>query len=107
MTPMPTDIQVDEELVQALARTMWGMSGREPLYSDFIKYARAFLTEHRLVRLPEEPDGWQEEFTGPFDKVARWGKGYHAPFAETPTGRRRARYVFYGPPETVTSEEES
>lgn len=106
---------VDDEVVEALARRFqvsphscrW--EALRPLDQEYHRtVARAFLTRHRLVRLPEEPMEWEIEadigdvFWSPTrgeDDAKRFAR-----MATTATGRIRPVYRIPGQPIHVNQE---
>lgn len=128
---MPTDIQVDEELVAILLRDVEvgirraSKAAHAPPLSPLDANARevmrqvleASVTEHRLVRLPEEPERWEVETVDLYNGGGiRWvGTSREAEAREwatmpdsrreRSTGRIVAIRFHRSPPETVTSEE--
>lgn len=109
---MPTDIQVPPALIENLWRRIVEWDNYGPAEPESLREVlHSFFTEHRLVRLPEEPERWEVErglshvyWHGPFSETSARSAAVRTPMS---TGRIRKHYAIYGPPETVTSEEES
>ena len=115
---MSTPHVVDDELVEALAEEFCKAhedgDGRPRQYTGPCDHhkraARDFIAQHRLVRLPEEADGWQSEIRHEVHGVG-W---LHEPDEECArrtatdisgsTGRIRPVYRIPGQPIEVTKE---
>ena len=111
---MSTPHVVDDELVEALVRFTYGYDPQDPDDARELERQRRecseFIALHRLVRLPEEADGWQSEIRHEVHGVG-W---LHEPDEECArrtatdisgsTGRIRPVYRIPGQPIEVSKE---